>query len=88
MFESIDWIFEIYLLKILDETDILSQLFSPWDGSVHPVPWDYFSAAKMHQILSSTESLGADTYHQLSCGVAIMLAYEISLSCDDSSRKR
>lgn len=36
MSELIEWLFDIYLLKFLDETAILKQLFSLWNGSVHP----------------------------------------------------
>lgn len=78
MSESIEWVFEIYLFKVLDETAILSQLFSPYDGNVQPATQIYFSPAKVQEIPPSIECWGADRSHQLSYGVAVTLTYKIS----------
>lgn len=63
-------------------------IFSLRNPVPYPPPQDYFSAAKVHEIPSSAECWGADKSHQLSYGGAIMLAYEIYLSYDYSSKQR
>lgn len=54
--ESIEWIFEISLLKLLDETSILTSCFLPGMAvSALPLKIISLSVAKVHQIPPSDE---------------------------------